>query len=88
LAENLDKADEMTAAVPDGATVDQCLRAWYDLMETCHQFVVAGLRREIGPDGDLKAAYRRWYQEQMEEHRRTLIHMMEGFARAESSHAP
>jgi len=30
-------------------------------MATCDQFLLAGLCREIGPDGDLQAAYQRWY---------------------------
>jgi D-alanyl-D-alanine dipeptidase len=39
------------------------------------------LRREIGPDGDLQSAYRRWSEEQMEEHDRMMLHMMEEFHR-------
>jgi hypothetical protein len=38
---------------------------------------LAGLRREIGPDGDLKAAYRGWYKKEMEEHDKMIFHMME-----------
>jgi hypothetical protein len=52
-----------------------------DLMNTCEAFLLAGLRREIGPDGDLQAAYRRWYEARMEEHDRTMIHMVEEFNR-------
>jgi hypothetical protein len=65
--------------LPDSA--EQDIRMWLDLMGTCEKLVLAGLRREIGPEGDLKAAYRRWYAEQMEEHERTLLHMMAKFAR-------
>ena len=50
-------------------------------MNACDQFLQAGLRREIGPQGDLQAAYRRWYAEQMEEHDRTMLHMMREFQR-------
>jgi hypothetical protein len=73
---------------PGKTTVEQCLRLWLDLMGTCEQFLLAGLRREIGPDGDLREAYRRWYAEQMEEHERMMLHLMEEFARREKSHAP
>jgi hypothetical protein len=76
----------MDHVLPKDATPQQCIAAWLDLMGACHQLLLAGLRREIGPEGDLAAAYRRWYAEQMEEHRRTMIHMMEAFARAEQSH--
>lgn len=39
---------------------------WMDLMETCEQLVLAGLRHSIGPDGDLDAAYRDWNARQVE----------------------
>jgi hypothetical protein len=72
---------DLAPPVPKDATPEQCIAMWVDLMDTCEQFLLAGLRREIGPDGDLKAAYRQWYAEQMEEHDRTILHMMEEFAR-------
>jgi hypothetical protein len=56
---------------------------WADLTDACEQFLLAGLRREIGPNGDLKAAYRKWYAEQMEEHDRMMLRMMERFDQAE-----
>ncbi len=60
---------------------------WVDLMNACEQFLLAGLRREIGPEGDLKAAYRQWYAEQMEEHDRMILHMAEEFERRGGGHA-
>jgi hypothetical protein len=50
-------------------------------MDTCEQLLLAGLRREVRPDGDVRAAYRRWYTERMNEHDRTLRHTMEEFRR-------
>ena len=51
--------------------------------------VVSSASREvvIGPDGDLKAAYRKWYAQQMEEHDRTILHMMREFERRGGGHA-
>ncbi len=66
---------DLAPSVPDGATPQQCVAMWFDLMEACDQLVLAGLRREIGPHGDLRAAYRRWYAEQMEEHDRMIFHL-------------
>jgi hypothetical protein len=60
---------------------------WLDLMGACEQFLLAGLRREIGPAGDLCAAYRRWYAGQMEEHDQVLLHLMQAFARREKADA-
>lgn len=78
---------DLTPSIPSDATPEQCIRMWIDLYNACEQFVLAGLRREIGPDGDLKAAYRRWYAEQMEEHDRTMRHMVEEFNRRVGGHA-
>ena len=44
---------------------------------------MAELRRKIGPDGDLKAAYRQWYEEQMQEHTEGLIQMLRNLHNAE-----
>jgi hypothetical protein len=78
---------ELTPSVPESATPQQCIAAWLDLVDACDQFVLAGLRREIGPDGDIKAAYRKWYAEQMDEHDRVVLRMMEEFERRGGGHA-
>jgi hypothetical protein len=72
---------EFAPSVRADATPQQCVEAWLDLMNACDELLLAGLRREIGPDGDLQAAYRRWYAEQMEEHDRTMQRMVERFNR-------
>jgi hypothetical protein len=66
---------DLAPRMPEGATPQQCIATWLDLMEACEQLVLAGLRREIGPHGNLRAAYRRWYAEQMEEHDRMILHL-------------
>jgi len=76
---------ESAPPIPQDATPEQCIALWVDLMNACEQFLLAGLRREIGPDGDLRAAYRRWYAAQMEEHDRTILHMMHQFERRQKS---
>ena len=76
---------ESCASVPPTATAEQCIRLWLDLMNTCDQFLLAGLRREIGPEGDLRAAYRRWYSAEMEQHDRMIMHLIEEFERRDNS---
>ena len=78
---------DLAPPVPKDATPAECIAMWGDLMDTCEQFPLAGLRREIGPEGDLQAAYRRWYAEQMEEHDRTMLHMLEELHRRGGAHA-
>jgi len=41
---------------------------WLDLMRTTDKLLLAGLSRKIGPQGDLREAYRQWYADHMREH--------------------
>ena len=65
-------------APPDlgDATPDRCIAVWLDMLDAGYKLVTAGLAREVGPDGDVDAAYRRWYSEQMEEHDRVVARML------------
>jgi hypothetical protein len=78
---------ELAPAIPNDATPEQCVALWVDLMNACEQFLLAGLRREIGPEGDLQAAYRQWYAEQMEQHHQTVLRMMRESERRGGGHA-
>jgi hypothetical protein len=49
------------------SSVDRIAR-WLDLMRTSDKLLLAGLRRKIGPDGNLNAAYQAWYDEHMRQH--------------------
>jgi hypothetical protein len=72
---------ELAPPIPHETTFQERLAMWVDLMNTCEQFLLAGLRREIGPDGDLDAAYRRWYEERCEQHDREVLHTLAEFQR-------
>jgi hypothetical protein len=72
---------DLSPTVPEDATPEECIRLWMDVMDASEQFLLAGLRREIGPDGDLKEAYRRWYAAEMEQHDRMIRHMMDQLKR-------
>jgi hypothetical protein len=37
--------------------------AWHQAMELSHAMLMMGLRQKIGPEGDLHAAYRQWYEQ-------------------------
>jgi hypothetical protein len=58
---------------PRGTPQPGCGAEWLDLLHTAEKLVCAGLRREIGPRGDLHAAYRQWYADQMREHDELLL---------------
>ncbi|MBI3467394.1 MAG: hypothetical protein HY000_30665 [Planctomycetes bacterium] len=72
---------ELAPTVPAGLTPEQRIMLWVDLMNASEQFLLAGLRHKIGPDGDLKAAYREWVKRWGEEHDRTMFHMLKEFDR-------
>jgi hypothetical protein len=78
---------DLAPSLPEDATPEQGIRAWIDVMHACEQFLLAGLRREIGPDGDLPTAYRKWYAEQMEEHDRMILRLAKGLCRKGREHA-
>jgi hypothetical protein len=62
--------------VADSLTPQQSIASWIDLMKACDKLLLAGLRREVGPDADLRAAFREWYKRHMEEHDRMLERMV------------
>jgi hypothetical protein len=56
-------------------TPDQGVRLWIDLMETCDQLLIAGLKAEVGPNGDWVAAYRQWHTDKAREHDAVILRM-------------
>lgn len=68
---------EIAPQMPASATSQQCIAAWIDLLRCGDKLLMAGLRRDIGPDGDLNAAYRKWYEERRKEHNQDVAHMLD-----------
>src|SRR6516225_1909526 len=60
----------MDPLLPDHLTPDQRLVVWVDLMDTSEAFLLAGRRCDVGPEGDVREAYRRWRAGQTEDHAR------------------
>jgi hypothetical protein len=54
------------------ATSAERIALWLDLMRTSDKLLLAGLRRKIGPDGDLNAAYQEWYDDYMRDHQKVV----------------
>jgi hypothetical protein len=63
---------------PDPLAVEK----WLEAMREEYGKVTAQLRKEIEADGDLNAAYRQWYKEQMLEHDKLLADVCERLAAA------
>ena len=58
---------EMAPRSEKATSPTERILVWCDLMNACEQFLLAGLQRKVGPDGDLRSAYRDWYRRQCEE---------------------
>jgi hypothetical protein len=63
---------------------DRSVAIWLDLMRTCDKLLMAGLRQEVGPSGDIAAAYRKWYTNWCQEHDRAVMNMLTRIERAGS----
>jgi hypothetical protein len=72
---------ELALPVADALTPTQRIALWMGVMNICEQFLLAGLRREIGSDGDRRDAYRQWYATRMDEHDQTMRRMLEELSR-------
>lgn len=72
---------ELTPTLPANLTPQQRVALWVEWMDVCDEFLKSGLRRRIGPHGDLRTAYAAWYTAQMAEHDAMMLHMMEEFER-------
>jgi hypothetical protein len=71
----------MEHSISDHLTPDQRVAAWADLMDASEELLLAGLSRQIGPDGDLREAYRRCYVSQMEQHDQAMRDLAENLYR-------
>lgn len=76
----------MQPPIPDHLTPEQRVTLWADLLDAGEALVLAGLRRQVGPEGDIREAYRRWYVRQMEEHDRWMRRLAENLHRRGMSH--
>jgi hypothetical protein len=75
------------ALMPENLTKTQRIALWADLVDATEELVKAGLRHKLGPDGDVDKAFRDWYVREMEEHDRTVAHMLDELHRRSSKHA-
>ena len=77
MANQLIPSAGMEASLPDHLTFDQPPALWADLLDASEELLLAGLSRQVGSEGDLREAYRRWYALRMEEHDQRMRHLAE-----------
>lgn len=59
---------------------------WGQMVDEGDQMVMAGLRRKVGPHGDVHAAFLEWLDRRNEEHDRTMARMITEMRRREKTH--
>jgi hypothetical protein len=64
--------------------LEKRIELWAELVDESEALLLSGLRARIGPNGDLKAAYREWYARHMDDHERMLICMAKNSSRREA----
>jgi hypothetical protein len=65
----------------------ESVAAYLELLDIGDLFLRAGMRHQLGPDGDVDTAYREWNEQQMEADTRKTIHMLEELNLREGRHA-
>jgi hypothetical protein len=69
-------------------TPGQRIEAWLSLLRLGENLVLERLRQEVGPNGDVRAAYQAWYWERMAEHDRMIEGMLQRMSRKGSTNVP
>ena len=87
MANHLIPQPELEIPRSPGLSIQRRIEIWLDLMDASHQILMAGLRRKVGPDGDVVAAYRQWYAREREDHDLAVRRMLERLNRIEGNHA-
>jgi hypothetical protein len=63
----------------------QCIALWREAYDAGEQLPLAGLAREVGPGGDLSAAYRRWNEDYLRQHHQMIFHMLSNLQSREAT---
>jgi hypothetical protein len=72
---------ELAPGPPPGATREQCVAMWFDLVEATDEILLAALQSRYKSQAEAEAAYRQIYARQVEEHDKKVHHMMSEFDR-------
>ena len=55
MANQLIPPPELSPSVPQGLPASRGIELWAEWLDTCDEFLVAGLIRQVGPGGDWRA---------------------------------
>ena len=66
--------------------LEKRIQLWAELVDESEAFLLSGMRARNDNDGDVQAAYCKWYARRMEEHDRQQICFAENLTRLERGH--
>lgn len=72
---------ELAPGPPKGASREDCIAMWFDLVEATDQILLAALRSRCKTEAEVAAAYRESYARWVEEHDKKVRQMMTAFDR-------
>ena len=67
---------ELAPPIPHDLSSEQCIVRGREAYDAGEQLLLAGLAREVGPGGDVLAAYRRWNEDYLRQHDETIFRML------------
>jgi|tagenome__1003787_1003787.scaffolds.fasta_scaffold19094878_1 hypothetical protein len=85
MANQLIPTPDLAAPSVKHLSLEKRIELWAQLVDSCEAFLLAGLRAEIGPHGDLEAAFRNWHVRSMEDHERAQIQFLQNLSRREAA---
>jgi hypothetical protein len=77
---------ELAPPIPHDLSSEQCISLWCEAYDAGEQLLLAGLAREVGPRGDVLAAYRRWNEDYCRQHDETIFRMLTNLQLREAPH--
>src|SRR5262245_47577465 len=77
---------DATPSVPRGATREQCVMAWFDLVEATDRILMAALRSRHGTPAQAEAAYKACHDRLNDEHDQKVREMLLQFERRRGRH--
>jgi hypothetical protein len=67
---------KLAPPIPNDLSSEQCIALRRQAYDAGDQLLLAGLAREVGPGGDVLAAYRRWNEDYLRQHDGTIFRML------------
>jgi hypothetical protein len=76
---------ELAPPIPHDLSSEQCIALWREAYDAGEQLLLAGLSREVGPGGDVLAAFRRWNEDYLRQHDEMIFRMLTNLHSRETS---